>query len=402
MGFLERLRGYLERVERAADGLPVVGVDLAAHRRHFAEACDRLRAARLEVTPVEVELEEQQIQDLRETLPVFVEEVADHVVESLVPAASQDEVTKLVNVAISWELWGGDHSTTGSLGMDDEIARIAELARARVKRRRSRDAWESPARYAHEIRTVTRKHPDRHTLTRSGAVLLGLTGFDAVRWLLALEAAQSLGATDEWRISPELAAQLLTEPVREIEAAELRQGSWRFSLATLRRLDAMRLIRFHGQDPNRGRLRLSYAVLDRARPVLEEIAEQRATPFAVLADALGRDEVAGALEVASPGAERARCEGAATSVAMQARMVVHELRDALVPAQVAFSRLNRELAESQPALLQQHRERIDAGIQRALAFAEELLRVASLGVGSRAADPGDSGVSGDEGVPGVS
>jgi hypothetical protein len=381
VGFLERLRGYLERVERAPDGLPVVGVDLAAHRRHFAEACDRLRAARLEVTPVEVELEEQQIQDLRESLPVFVGEVAEHVVETLAPSASQAEVTKLVNVAISWELWGGDHSTTGSRGMDDEMARIAELARARVKRRRSRDSWESPARYAHEIRVVARRHPDRHSLARGGQVLLGLSGVDAVRWLLAVEAAQSLGAADEWRISSELAAQLLAEPVREIEAAELRQGSWRFSLATLRRLDAMRLIRYHGQDPNRGRLSLSYAVLDRARPLLEEIAEQRATPFAVLADAVLRDDVAHTIDTASPDGERARRDDSAAALAMQARMVVHELRDALVPAQVAFSRLDGELAESQPALLQHHRERIAAGIQRALAFAEELLRVASLGVG---------------------
>jgi signal transduction histidine kinase len=65
---------------------------------------------------------------------------------------------------------------------------------------------------------------------------------------------------------------------------------------------------------------------------------------------------------------------------LQARMVVHEIRNALVPAQVAFSRIDREIGESQRTQLERYRGRVDAGIQRALSFADEMLRVASLGV----------------------
>ncbi|AUX24397.1 uncharacterized protein SOCEGT47_049340 [Sorangium cellulosum] len=387
MGYLERLRSYLERVARAPGGLSAVHVDLAAHRRHFAAAWERVvasRGARAGDTPPapwELDMwrkEDQLLYTMRSDLPTFVEEVADQLVESLVPDASADELGKLVNVAISFGI--GAEDTSGAPGLDQEIGRIAEAACARLQRSQQRYGWESPARYAFEIR-ATRKHADRYTLTRSGATLLSLPGLDAVRWLLALEAAQSLGPVDEWRISPELAAQLLKEPQREVDVDELLDGSWPFSLATVRRLGAIKLLQYQGQDLERGFRGWSYTVFDRARPLLEDIAEQRATPFAVLADALLRDEVALALDSIRPDPARALRESAAAATALQARMVVHEIRNALVPAQIALSRLVRELGHAMDGEpLQRHRGRVDAGIHRALAFADEMLRVANLGV----------------------
>jgi signal transduction histidine kinase len=100
----------------------------------------------------------------------------------------------------------------------------------------------------------------------------------------------------------------------------------------------------------------------------------------VLADALLRDEVGHTLDDVRAGTGHVLLDSAAAATALQARMVVHEIRNALVPAQIAFSRVNRELGDAQPALLMQHRQRVDAGIQRALDFAEEMLRVANLGV----------------------
>ncbi|KYG03817.1 hypothetical protein BE21_04310 [Sorangium cellulosum] len=388
MGYLERLRGYLERVARAPEGLPAVHVDLAAHRRRFAAAWEEVVASRKQLhsgdAPPERwqrdiwHKEDQLLYDMRWDLPTFVEEVADQLVESLVPDASAEELGKLINVAIGFAI--GAEDTSGARGLDEEIGRIAQTACARLQRSYPRYGWESPARYTFEIR-ATRKHADRYTLTRSGTTLLQLPGLDAVRWLLALEAAQSLGPADEWRVSPELAAQLLKEPQREVEADELLDGSWPFSLATVRRLGAMKLLQYQGQDLERGFKGWSYAVFDRARPLLEDIAEQRATPFAVLADALLRDEVALALDGIRPAPERALRESAAAATALQARMVVHEIRNALVPAQIALSRLVRELGQvTDGEPFQRYRGRVDAGIHRALAFADEMLRVANLGV----------------------
>lgn len=154
-----------------------------------------------------------------------------------------------------------------------------------------------------------------------------------------------------------------------------------------------------GPGSDRGKRDFSYAVFDRARPLLEEIAEQRPTPFAVLADALLRDEVAHTLEDARPGAARALHDSAAAATALQARMVVHEIRNAFVPAQIAFSRVNRELGETQPALLQRHRARVDEGMQRALTFADEMLRVANLGV--EPAAPFDAATAVRDAIAGV-
>src|SRR5262249_44778116 len=156
--------------ERAPEGLPVIRVDLATHRRHFAEASERFQTWSMQRRTTPPGLEIQQLRELQELLPAFVEEIADHIVESLAPDASQEEVTELVNVAIDWELWGDDDSTTGSRGLDKEIGRIAELARGRLTRRKSRDGWESDGRVAHLVRARGPAARGAQARYRTGAI----------------------------------------------------------------------------------------------------------------------------------------------------------------------------------------------------------------------------------------
>ena len=105
----------------------------------------------------------------------------------------------------------------------------------------------------------------------------------------------------------------------------------------------------------------------------------------MLADALLRDEGARAFDGVRHDPETALRESAAATTELQARMVVHEIRNALIPAQVALSRLVRGLGEEAVAAepLQRQRGRVDAGIQRALNFADEMLRVARIGMEPR-------------------
>jgi len=203
-------------------------------------------------------------------------------------------------------------------------------------------------------------------------------------------------------MSSDLAAEILRKPSRMIAIEEVIEGSWHFSFATIRRLDAMRLLRYVGQSES-GVVRSgwSYSVFERARSLLEEIAEQRPTPFAVLASALLRDEVAYTLEGARVDLEHALRESAAEATALQARMVVHEIRNALIPSQVALSQLVRGVGESvQMEPILRYRSRVDAGIQRALAFADEMLRVANLGV--EPAAPFDVAAAVRDAIAGVS
>lgn len=65
---------------------------------------------------------------------------------------------------------------------------------------------------------------------------------------------------------------------------------------------------------------------------------------------------------------------------LHARMVVHELRNALVPAQMALSSLTRSLGDAASVEpVSKHARRIEGGLTRALDFAGQMLRAADLG-----------------------
>lgn len=370
--FLERLRGYLERVARTPDGVPAVRLDIAAHRRRFLDALDQLP---------EHKRTSERVETFRRDLPQLVELLAAEIQEHLAPDASADELAELIDVAIQMELGLG--RTTGSDSRDHELYDIMMGVEYDLTGPEKRPGlWNSPARYAFEIR-ATRRRGERHVITRAGAVLLDLPGIDAVRWLLSLEAAQTLGPDDEWRISPEFARRLLEEPHGEFDRSDLyRDRISDSSLATVQRLGAMQMLRFSQSGSyHKVNWKCSYALFDRVKPLLEEIAEQRPTPFAVLANALLRDDIANIVAAVRPAADRALHESAAAATALQARMVVHEIRNALVPARSAFLSLMEELDESvQMESLQRYQRRIREGINQALSFSENMLRVANLGM----------------------
>lgn len=367
--FLERLRTNLERIACTPEGQPRVWLDVAAHRRHVLAIIDRHSTDTGRA---------QALMDkwLRPSFATFIEEVAEGIKADVVePDASPAEIAALVNVAISRLL--GDSSTTGSLARDKMLDQIAKRAELRLYVYSQREGWDSPLRYAFEIRAV-RKHGDRITLTPLGATLLDLPGSDAVRWLLAVESAQSLGPNDDWRVHPELARELLQTPERHFYALnDPEEPVFPYSRSSVQRLSALGLVRcsnFSLEEPDYD---WGYTVPEHARPLLEEIAERRATPFAVLADALLRDETSLALSRPLSDSAIAAHESAAAANALQARMVVHEIRNALVPAEVALSRLIRDAGEAAEA--SKHRARVEAGIRRALRFVDEMMKVASLG-----------------------
>ncbi|EYF08828.1 Sensory box histidine kinase [Chondromyces apiculatus DSM 436] len=243
-----------------------------------------------------------------------------------------------------------------------------------------------PEQYALEIQAV-RRAGDRMVITRSGSTFLGLRGLDAVRWLLTLEAAQTQGPRDEWRISQELAAQLITVPSGGLTYYQDEFGDvvseppvWNFSTSAFERLDLMGILTYTPRPPEWGG-GFSYEVFKSSRPLLEEIANGHPTPFAVLAAALLRDENAQILDALRLNVNQTLPDGAAEATALQARMVAHEIRNALIPSQLALSRLASDLgdsASSEP--FQRSRARVEAGLLRALQFADEMLRVANLGV----------------------
>jgi signal transduction histidine kinase len=367
--FLERLRAYLERVARMPDGQPRVRLDVAAHRRHALAVIDQLGADPKQARNLTHEW-------LRPSFAAFIEELAENIEGDVVaPDAPAAEIAATIDIAIS-RLFGVA-STTGSLARDAVLDRIVNAAALGLRHASEPEGWAASPRYAFEIRAV-RKRGERVTLTPLGATLLDLPGADAIRWLLALESAQSLGPNDDWRVHPELARELLQAPERHFYANPAPgEPTFPYSRTSVQRLSDFGLVQCSNFSLEAPDYDWGYTVREPARPLLEEIAERRATPFAVLADALLRDETSLALSPPLPAPGMAAHESAAAANALQARMVVHEIRNALVPAEVALSRLVRDAGEAAEA--SKHRARVEAGIRRALRFVDEMMKVASLG-----------------------
>lgn len=120
-----------------------------------------------------------------------------------------------------------------------------------------------------------------------------------------------------------------------------------------------------------------YALQPTYRAQVEELVEGRRSPLSLLAETLLAEErglVGGHAPVAVAESRAGEIQ------AQHARMVLHEVRNALVPMRSALTQLSRTL-EREPAAegWQTPRDRIAAGIDRLFRFASDLEQVAELG-----------------------
>lgn len=126
---------------------------------------------------------------------------------------------------------------------------------------------------------------------------------------------------------------------------------------------------------------LGYRLLNEGKRVLESLLTPTESPFSVLAATLSQDESLTALEKeggGKPGLDTV-FNSSAIATARQARLVVHEIRNALIPAQVALGSLYNSVVGSQvEAEVVRFRPRIDPGIDRALKFVTDLLKTSEL------------------------
>jgi signal transduction histidine kinase len=371
--FLEQLRAYLERVARSPEGLPFPRIDVSSHRKDLIGAADNLLK---EASPGTYSIFRKLLHSER-TFQAFEHLLSRRILETLAPEASSEELSELIGFATT-ALVIGDEDPSILMGRLAGFEPIARWAWQRVAEGGALDGWLIPAHYAFETRLVS-KRADRVTISRPGEVLLELPGVEAVRWLLTLESVQSIGPRDDWRTSPELAAALLERSNHHVWLNDQGDTPWPYSLPSLRRLGALQIVEYHDIDEAHDH-DWGYEVPKRARPLLEEIAGGRSTPFAVLARALLHDDLDRAMVRLNAEYSQVAHESVAATTALQARMVVHEVRNALVPAQVALAALTRHLGQGEPIEpIDRLKKRIEAGIGRALRFTEDMLKVANLG-----------------------
>ncbi len=277
-----------------------------------------------------------------ERLPEFVEFLEREVPPSL----SLEEIAKRALTSALSETW----SSAAKPSVEDlEAERL--LLNFRV-------AQHHHLRYAVENQLVRLSagllQPELTGLSRT---LLRLSAADAVRWLLLLETERSTGAFDHWRASREL----LRVGLDGIEAyfdQEAEDLAWRFSEKTLSRLVRLGVLQpFRNEDEGI----YQYKVIPAMRPIVGR----------VIADDPWRAAVRAALNDEVQQVVLARSDDSVRATSELARLVTHEVRNALVPARHHTETL---LAESQPA----ERGRVEKalrGINRALHFVEDLMTV---------------------------
>lgn len=375
MTFVDRLREYLRRAASSPVRktiLPDLDADLPLYRKHLLEGLERLEQ---HLQPTEVEKLHGEW-STHNRLAAFVRVFTAFHLDRLGPDATKQPLQDLVRAAIDAQL---GLPLNGSLTWRLEIqdAAVRAWAASEVSEMSS---WWRVEPYAVEVRTVRVGADLRVMLTAVGRVALELTGIDFVRWLLQVEAEQSLGPRDPWRLSRATAA-FLVEKRRGII---LKRGHSGPSFETLGRLYNMGILDQLLEHDDR---HWSYAVHGAAVPILEEITERADTPLRVLAATLLNDDRNVALARAQPDLARLFGEEAAAVGIRQARLVAHEVRNSLVPVQVALEGLYRTLDHVVVNGIDRYRGRIDDGVNRLFKFVDQTLRV--LTVAAEPAEPFD-------------
>ncbi|RKH52581.1 sensor histidine kinase [Corallococcus sp. AB050B] len=276
----------------------------------------------------------------------------------------------------------GINAPASSITRQLEIDRLANRAWNQVPHP-STSQTNSLAMYALEIRAVRRKM-NHHEVAPIGEVLLALSGRDAIQWLLQVEAVQSIGPTDDWRLSKETAEYLLAHPMEIRSEFDLNSFKTEHSWETIRRLGWLGILEIIQELRDEDGVTILYSghkLLNEGRRILESVVTPAETPFSVLAATLSQDESLTALEKEGGGrsGHDTVFNSSAIATARQARLVVHEIRNALIPAQIALGSLYSSIVGSQvEAEVARFRPRIDPGIDRALRFVTDLLKTSEL------------------------
>ena len=226
--------------------------------------------------------------------------------------------------------------------------------------------------YAKANRLTVRKE-GRMQVSPLGQVIQHLEGRDAVRWLLQVEVQQSLGLSDPDRLSLDGAKLFLAFP-KWTEAVAPGEYAGPCHHITQFRMSEFGILTIDGF----GNGHEGWSLSAFGQELLEEVVGENQTPLSLLAKSLCSDLVSSAVEaIHKPMVLNSSAAEATTN---QARMVAHEVRNALLPVQAALDSLYREVLTLPPSeVLARRRKTIDEGVRGALQFTKKLLQTAELG-----------------------
>ena len=215
------------------------------------------------------------------------------------------------------------------------------------------------------------------TLLPPGSMLLRLNGVDRVRWLMAVESCLAASSVDPWCLDIDTIRKVSQEgrwPMHPVDATLDWMGEPSINLPTMERWMALGALRHvpnaKGEFPS-----MAVEVTSMGRDLFDELAADDATSFRILARALLEDERE---QVLAPivGHDRSQ-DRAATATLRHARMVAHEVRNALLPVQYALREVWADPALSSASIAPQRRT-IEDGLARLHRFVDDSLRLTPI------------------------
>lgn len=371
--FLEALKTYLQRLtqQKPSAEAEELSIDPVWARNLLLRTLERVEKgeSNLRYSPKELD---RQLDDWQQgdRVVVFAREVARLLKQSLAPTMDDAELRELVALGLArWFSLPGELSSRVLTAQLDRLTNEAKTL-----------AWQTAqvfvgmdvVHYAKANRLTMRKE-GRIQVSPLGQVFQRLEGRDAVRWLLQVEIQQSLGPSDPDRLSLDGANLFLRHPKWTLDD-DTGEDTGPCHPDTRSRLFRLGLLTVHQHTSEVEEWSLSAF----GQELLAEVTGEDQTPLSLLAKSLCSDLVSSVVEaVHSPVVLHS---SAAEATTRQARMVAHEMRNALLPVQAALDSLYREVLTLPPSeVLARRRKTIDEGVRGALRFAKELLQTAELG-----------------------
>lgn len=290
---------------------------------------------------------------------------------SICAGADSVEVHRTIEQAL--ELW---------VGLPVQTSRTRRVELTDILNKSNVGVWfgreEDVSEYARELR-LTRLVGETPRVVGLGRILLGLPARDSVRWLLLLEAAEASGDQDQRFLTLDALRALLLEPSVVFQSEIDEEGTfhsnerWPWTSPGVRRLVELSVVshRTHPEEEE-----WSYTLEPSWRPMLEELVEERPTPWRLLAQTLLEQERSGVPRELLPAP---RGPDPAVELGRHARMVAHEINNAMTPVSHALKQLYGLLEKHEPPEhWQGYRERVDRNIARVRQFASQMAVATSL------------------------
>jgi signal transduction histidine kinase len=356
---LAEIERHLRRVQRIASTQVVdadVWPDLARHEAHLIATYDE----------PEMSLRDLQDQWGPHQLERFVDELHWALLVGFGGMLTGEERAKLIDVAISLRRSDFEYERPHT---DPREARVAQLV-LDIGPTSTDYPWQITSRYCERLGLVGER-PHSPQLLIAGEAWLRLRGVDRLRWLLALEGECALGDDDPWCIGPSQVNTLIRDVGRTFfEDAEYYEGPHLSSMYRWAELGAVKVWRDSEEFDT-----FSYELTDLGEQLFAPANAELLAVFRDLAKAQSED-VRG--EILQPFGVAERHHHIAATTMRHARLVAHEVRNALLPVRYAIKKVWKALDNTDLApTLAEQRGQIDEGISRLYRFVEASARMSA-------------------------